>query len=283
MSRVAIIIPCYNDGAFIEETLSSISEAEPLEIIIVDDGSTDTSTLSKLRELEENGIKVIHQNNQGLSKARMTGVKHTTAQYIFPLDSDDKLLPGVLEKMADSLDASPQSGFAYGNYKTFGDYQGLFVSLKRFDTWALTYFNFIPVSSLIRRTALIEVNGWDNDKEFEDWDLWMKMAENHWDGVYLPITVYQRRIHPNRMLDGARKNYRILYRHLKQKHSKLFDKSERRTLRHKANPSLRRRVIYWLIFDLLRNRNLFPLQLEKIILKRLEIRRLKKDIQKPLI
>lgn len=71
-SQVSIVIPCYNHGQYLDEALQSIHQAQagPVEILIVNDGSTDPATIEKLRSLEQQGYRVIHQPNQGLAAAR---------------------------------------------------------------------------------------------------------------------------------------------------------------------------------------------------------------------
>src|ERR1700733_3156271 len=149
-ARVAVIVPCFNDGATLREALASIREQEPVELLVIDDGSSDPATLALFEALRAEGGHVLARENGGLSAARMSGVAATSAPYIFPLDADDALVPGALAAMADALERCPRAGFAYGDYEVFGEYRGLQRSPARFDPWAMTYANFIPVSSLIR-------------------------------------------------------------------------------------------------------------------------------------
>jgi len=75
--RIAVVIPCFNDGETLRETLASIEEAEPIELVVVNDGSDDPGTLKVLAELEADGTRVLHQENRGLAAARMAGVAAT--------------------------------------------------------------------------------------------------------------------------------------------------------------------------------------------------------------
>jgi glycosyltransferase involved in cell wall biosynthesis len=265
-ARVAVIIPCYNDGATLPEAVGSIVEEEPVEVVIVDDGSTDTSTLAILAELESAGYRIIHQANAGLSAARMAGVAATQARFVYPLDADDRLLAGSLAVLADALDACPQAGVAYGDYETFGDYQGRYRPLSTFDAWALTYANFYPVSSLVRRQALVGVGGWELKTGVEDWDLWLKLAETGWGGVYIKRSVYQRRLHGTRMHAQARQRHQQLCQLIAHRHEKLY--RQRRQLRQSSSASFLRRIGYPLVFGL-RNQGYFPFQLESWLLQKL--------------
>ncbi|MDG0811812.1 glycosyltransferase family 2 protein [Cohnella rhizosphaerae] len=97
---VSVVIPCFNHGSWLQQTLDSIhaSTYPSIEILIVNDGSTDEKTIATLKEIEEKGFKVIHQNNGGLSQARNTGVHHAKGEFILPLDADDLIHPDYIKK-----------------------------------------------------------------------------------------------------------------------------------------------------------------------------------------
>jgi glycosyltransferase involved in cell wall biosynthesis len=200
LPRVAVVIPCYNDGRFLAETLESVKVQEPCEVVVVDDGSTDAYTLEVLAKLREAGVFVVTQPNQGLSAARMIGVRHTSARYVYPLDSDDRLAPGALQRLADVLDAQPEADLAWGDYSCFGAFTCRVPGARHLDPWRITYINEVVVASMIRRSALNTVGGWDMGSGFEDWDLWMKLAEVGAQGVYVPeVTLHYRQHETPRM------------------------------------------------------------------------------------
>lgn len=263
-ARLAVIVPCFNDGATLREAVDSVREPEPVELVVVNDGSADPVTLGVLRELQDGGVRVLHRENGGLSAARMSGVQATCAPFVYPLDADDCLLPGALAPMADALERAPQAGFAYGDYEVFGEYRGRWRSPARFDPWAMTYANFIPVSSLIRRTALAQVGGWELRNAVEDWDLWLKMIERGWDGVRVPELVYRRRVQGESLISHTRRHHGEMVARLRARHSTLF--SSRRQLAASSRPGVRRRLLYPLAFGL-RNRNLIPAKLESRMLR----------------
>src|SRR5918999_3665036 len=92
--RVAVMIPCFNDGRYVAEAVASVRLQEPTELIVVDDGSTDSATLDVLKGLRGNGVSIVRQPNSGPGPARTHGMQLTTAPYVFPLDADDYLAPG---------------------------------------------------------------------------------------------------------------------------------------------------------------------------------------------
>ncbi len=111
-NRVAVVIPCFNDGATVEAAVESLRGQEPCEVVIVDDGSDDLATLRVLERLQQAGTRVVRQENRGLAGARMRGVVETSAPYVQPLDADDLLAPGALSRLAD--DARPRAGAGDG-------------------------------------------------------------------------------------------------------------------------------------------------------------------------
>src|SRR5258708_15666443 len=93
---VSIIIPSFNHGQYLLDALKSIwlQSYKTVEIIVVDDGSTD-NTGDILKEYPQ--VKYIYQNNQGLSAARNTGIKNSSGEFLIFLDADDWLLPGSID------------------------------------------------------------------------------------------------------------------------------------------------------------------------------------------
>ena len=113
--RIALIVPCFNDGDLVREALASIDEDEPVEVVVVDDHSTDPATLAMLEELSSQGVRVArHEENRGVGPARQTGLRETSAPYVFPLDADDLAVPGRLRPWpsASTLIQRPRSASA---------------------------------------------------------------------------------------------------------------------------------------------------------------------------
>src|SRR5438093_9374897 len=96
--RVALIIPCFNEDQALREAVASVlADGSADERVVVDDGSTSALTHAVLRDVEQQGFRVIRQENKGPSAALMAGVAVTTAPFVFRLDSDDLLEPGAIE------------------------------------------------------------------------------------------------------------------------------------------------------------------------------------------
>lgn len=102
MANLSVIVPIYNASKYLDRCISSIADQtyKDLEIILVDDGSTDNSLdICKSYAEKDNRIKVIHKSNGGQSSARNTGLDYSTSKYITFVDSDDYLAPKMYEIM----------------------------------------------------------------------------------------------------------------------------------------------------------------------------------------
>jgi glycosyltransferase involved in cell wall biosynthesis len=240
--RVAVIVPCYDDGETLGETLASLGEQEPHELVVVDDGSTDPATLRTLSALEQRSVRVVRRENGGLSNARMTGVDATTARYVFPLDADDAVAGGALTVLADALDADPGAALAWGDIEIWGEIETSIVVARSLDPWLLTYLNDVPVASLVRRSALLDVGGWSMGSGYEDWDLWLALAERGHRGIHVAALTLRYRRRAGRMLDVATQRHSQLYARLRERHEPLF--ANRRRNRRFSNAPLRAKLIF---------------------------------------
>lgn len=99
---LSIIVPIYNVEKYLMDCISSITEQETeytIEVILVNDGSTDNSGEILKSFNNEQDIKIIYQKNQGLSSARNTGLEHAVGKYVMFVDSDDVIYPETVQKL----------------------------------------------------------------------------------------------------------------------------------------------------------------------------------------
>jgi glycosyltransferase involved in cell wall biosynthesis len=208
LPRVAVLIPCHQDGDFVADTVRSIDEPEPIELVVVDDGSPDAATHAALDRLEADGHRVIRlERNQGVSAARNAGLEATAAPYVFPLDADDLAIPGVLSRMADRLERSPTLAACFGDYVEFRLHTALRTVPERLDPYRLAYTNEYPQTALFRRETIETIGGWrELGPVHEDYDLWMTFAEREIPAVHLGAgeITYRRRMDPERRNDRRR-------------------------------------------------------------------------------
>lgn len=123
MKKISIIVPIYNTKKYIDRVVNRLINQtyHNLEIILVDDGSTDgSSMLCDKYKKKDNRIKVIHQKNSGVSVARNVGLKHATGEYIGFVDSDDYISLNMYETLYNNL-INTNSDISVCNYLTFKD------------------------------------------------------------------------------------------------------------------------------------------------------------------
>jgi glycosyltransferase involved in cell wall biosynthesis len=119
---VSVVIPCFNRADYLQQTLTSIcgQSYADMEIVVVDDGSTDR-TASLVAQFDDSRIIYIKQENRGVSAARNTGLFNTKGEFIVFFDSDDVMTPDFIERRVDLLKANPDIGFSAAMICTFTD------------------------------------------------------------------------------------------------------------------------------------------------------------------
>jgi glycosyltransferase involved in cell wall biosynthesis len=180
---VSIVIPCYNHGAFLADAIRSIEPGQrPVEVIVVDDGSTDNSGAVAG---SFSGVTYLRQPNQGLAAARNAGLRRASGHYVIFLDADDRLLPGAVECGARVLDANPACAMAFGRCVMM-EANGRHVPttiparIDRDHHLELLRRNVIwmPGAAMFRRAALIEVGGFAAGFDgAADYELYLRLTE----------------------------------------------------------------------------------------------------------
>lgn len=187
MKRTSVIIPCYNHAHYLAQAIESALAQTRLvdEIIIVDDGSTDDTRDVAVRYGDN--IRYIHQENQGLSAARNTGIRAATGDLIAFLDADDLWLPEYLATLVPVLEADPSLGAAYGGVQYVDEAcRYLFQKTTRVvppdqvhNTLIEGQF-FPPQAVLMRKSCLDQVGLFDTTLcACEDWDMWLRLAASY--------------------------------------------------------------------------------------------------------
>lgn len=120
MSGISVIIPAYNNGAFIREAIQTVlaQTLSPNEIIVVDDGSVD-GTEEVVRSIDDSRLQYHWQPNSGVSVARNTGLDQARGDFVAFLDADDRWRPETLETQFGSLQADPSLICCFGNFVRF--------------------------------------------------------------------------------------------------------------------------------------------------------------------
>ena len=197
---VSIIIPAYNAEIFLEETVTSAlaSTYTLLEIIIVNDGSTDnTQQIIDKIKLEHPEIKAIEQKNQGVAVARNVGIANSTGKYILPLDADDLISDDYVEKAVEILEQNSNVKMVNGLGEFFGDRQGKW-NLKPYNRKLLARKNMLYISGIFRKSDFDKTDGFCPEiKGPEDWDFWISLLKRGGNVVRIPSVCLYYRVHGN--------------------------------------------------------------------------------------
>lgn len=197
--KVSIIIPCYNHGVMLREALASVEEVRSehlLEVIIVDDGSSEAETIRILKEAAEAGYRVVSQPNRRVSAARNTGIRLAKGEFILPLDSDNRLRDVYLKEGVSLLKENPGIGVIYTDAEYFGERTGRW-HVQEFDLLSLIRMNFIDVCALYRKALWEQVGGYDEQMPWmglEDWDFWLRVACHGGSFFHLPEVGFDYRV-----------------------------------------------------------------------------------------
>jgi glycosyltransferase involved in cell wall biosynthesis len=212
--KVSIVIPCYNHGPMLREALASVEEVRNenlLEVIIVDDGSSDADTLRILKDVSEAGYKVVSQPNRRVSAARNTGIRLAKGEFILPLDSDNRLRDVYLKEGVSLLNENPSIGVIYADAEHFGEKTGRW-QVQEFDLLSLLRMNFIDVCALYRKALWEGVGGYDEEMPWmgvEDWDFWLRVAAHGGTFVHLSKIGFDYRVRADsQIMEAIGFNYR---------------------------------------------------------------------------
>lgn len=221
--KVTIVIPCYNYGKYLIETLMSCftQTYQNLEIIVVDDGSKDdTKEISKM--VIDPRFKYIYQKNKGLSGARNTGIRKATGEYILTLDADDTIPPEFVEKMMEKVGEGV--GLVGANYIEFGESNRGFTFPHIKDAHQIRFSNQNTACSLVPKKVYEDVGGYDENmkKGYEDWDCWQRILGAGY--KFARANAYfNYRIHSDSMINGTRKHHDEIVDYMREKNKKIYE------------------------------------------------------------
>ncbi len=204
-SLITVIIPVYNHAAAFRRSWRSLMAQvyRPLEVIIIDDGSSDDIE-SALREAKEElagkadsskvTLQIIKQKNQGAAAARNRGWQEARkGEFVIFWDADTLAPRDMLAKMKKQLDESPVAAYAYASYR-FG---WKIMKSQPFAADRLKRVNYIDTTALIRSEVLMDLaRPFDETlQRFQDWDLWLTLLEQEKKGIFTPDLLYTKIVH----------------------------------------------------------------------------------------
>lgn len=210
--KVTVVIPNYNYGPFIAETLHSVLKQtyQDFEVIVIDDGSKDQSCqiVEDLKLQFKGRLRLIRQKNQGVAVARNTGITAAQGEFIAFLDADDIWLESTLATTMKFLQDNSNYGMVYGNTEFFESKTGKILGRNHGEgSPKIPYTgkcveklfvrgNFIPLMTVLIRKSIFTYVGLF-DPQFrvgEDLDLWMRIAGKYEIG-YIPQVLTRVRRH----------------------------------------------------------------------------------------
>lgn len=234
MLKISIIIPCYNQAQYLDESLQSVLEQtyEHWECIIVDDGSPDnTDDIAKEWIKKDTRFKYLHKENGGLSSARNAGLEVANGNFIQFLDADDCLDSRKLELSLEAINPAVENNIIITNFRMFEctvnqssvPYCKLSVEVFTFDKIVYEWENSfsIPIHCGLFEMAFFQYFRFpEHLKAKEDWIMWISLYKNNCNTFFIdkPLALYRK--HHNSitqsvdMLSDFIKAYECLKEHL---------------------------------------------------------------------
>lgn len=209
-ARVSVLVALYNHADYVTGALNSVAAGtyRDFEIIVVDDGSKDSSQATVRRWMDAHprvaATLLRHPINRGLPVSRNDALAFAESEFVFVLDADNEIAPRGLERLVWALDANIEAWFAYGLMQRF-DGKGPvgLMGYFPFSPERLRAGNYIDAMALIRRSRIVEMGGYTTDRRlygWEDYDLWCRMAEGGGRGAHVSTLVGRYRTSPTSML-----------------------------------------------------------------------------------
>ena len=213
--RLSVVTPCYNAAPFIGATVRSALQQTlvDLEVIVVDDGSTDESP-AVVAAIDDPRVRLVHRTNAGPAAARNTGIAAARSEYIAFLDADDLALPDRMATQLAALEANGALAVVASGYvwiddrgrelPSFHSWQGDF-DLNDLGQW-LFDCPLVPSAVAMRRSAWATVDGFD--ESFcgpEDWHFWLRLVLARQPMAWLKrVVAHYRRLPTSLSSDGRR-------------------------------------------------------------------------------
>lgn len=196
---VSIIVPCFNQGQYLGETLQSVLDQtySNWECLIVNDGSNDnTEEIAKKWCALDSRFSYYNKENGGLSSARNFGISKASGIYILPLDSDDKIECTYLQKAIKAFKEDNELKLVYCRVSYFGAKEIEWV-LDPYSFNELLINNMIFCSAVFKKEDFIKIKGYSENLKFglEDWDLWIRLLNPNGKVFKIPEILFFYRKH----------------------------------------------------------------------------------------
>ncbi|OXM65717.1 glycosyltransferase [Amycolatopsis vastitatis] len=200
---VSVVIPLFDQGRFLSGALASVRAAgyDDIEIVVVDDGSTDPATVAAFDALSD--VVKVRQPNAGLSAARNAGIAASHGSCVVPLDADDELPPGFLGPAVTALARHPELSYVVGNLRYTGLLDHVQAPLGHVGDVSVVVNTHGRATGVFRKEALHAIGGYDESlPAYEDWDLYLRLARAGFEGDVAPVEGQRYRRHAGSMTFG---------------------------------------------------------------------------------
>ena len=226
--EISVVVPCYNQEAYIGETLDSVlaQTYTNYEIVVVNDGSRDASLsiIQRYAAAHPEKIVVIDQPNQGVVASRNNAIRAARGKYIYPLDGDDKIHPECLEKLYAAMQAG-KGDVIYSQTEFFGNKNGLF-KLPLPTRFNMVRQNCVVCSALYRKTDWERYGGYSPDFAFnwEDWAFWLNFIDKgqRFYRIDAPLFLYRQVDNTRNITKGNEATLEHAFKLVKQKFPRLY-------------------------------------------------------------
>ncbi len=238
---VSVVIPCYNYGAYVREAAASAlaQTLQDIEVIIVENGSTDPETLRVVKEIEQEGrVRVVWLTpNQGLPYARNAGFEVANGEYVCSLDADDLFESTYLEKAVALLETDRSVGFAYSWVQLFGTQDSIWQT-RDFDPEDALTDNHTSVSAVFRRDDWLLAGRYDPTMHggYDDWEFWIRLAMLGRRGRSIPEPLLRHRKHGSNMTGDAHAGRARWLATMAEKNPRFFGDAELRARLSRLRP-----------------------------------------------
>lgn len=226
--KVSVVVPAYNTEKYIAQTLDSILRQtfSDWECVVLDDGSTDgTAEIVKQYCQRDSRFKYFYQPNGGLASARNAAVRHSSGEFLLPVDSDNYISDTYMEKALERFTNYPETRLVYGLYEKFGDDSGPFEFPDYSYEQMLFYGNLIDNCAMYRRSDYDKIGGYRvNVKGFEDWDMWVAILSQDATVYRIPEVVLYYRIRKESLLNEVRNTVQTVRNNLYWNNARKYDR-----------------------------------------------------------
>jgi len=236
---VTVVIPMYGKGQLTYIALHSVENQtyKNIEIILVDDESSDQATKEVIGDLIKNNYTVLQPKHSGLAGCRNFGLKASKGEFILFLDADDFIEPTCVEEMVSNAEEN-NSDVVYSDYTVIHSAEVKhYIKTEAFSLEKELVANMFVATALIRKTALdklIKKRGIAYDekmtKGYEDWELWISLAEMGCKFTNINKSLFNYVMANSSLVFTANKYQKEVMTYIFNKHKELFQNMQLESL-----------------------------------------------------